>query len=85
VRQAHALGIARRGIGIERELGAFRQINGPVGEFADPELRPLQIEQNADRPADFLFNIANHLNALAHRRVIGMTHVDAKEIGAGTI
>ena len=35
--------------------------------------------------SDFLLDGPDHLHALAHRSMIAMTHVDAEEIGAGTI
>jgi hypothetical protein len=41
VRQVHPRGVARGGIGVERERAAFRQRGRIGGEAADPELGAL--------------------------------------------
>jgi hypothetical protein len=51
MRQAHAPLVARRGIEVETERGARLQSNRTVGEGADAQFGPLQVEQHAYRPA----------------------------------
>jgi hypothetical protein len=76
-------GIARRGIGVEREFRAARQNGGVVLESADTQLRPLQIDERGDRPAAFLLEVADDPHQLAHAVMRRMAHVDAEDIGAG--
>ena len=47
VRKLHARRVARRGIGIKDEFGAFGQHDRLVGESAYAQLRPLQVDQYA--------------------------------------
>ena len=47
----HARRVAGRRIGVEREGRAVVEHRRAVGECADPQLRPLQVDQDADRPA----------------------------------
>ena len=54
-----------------------------VGEGAEPQLRPLQVDQNADRAIVFGFDRADRSDQLAHPLVIGVAHIDAKHVGAG--
>ena len=51
MRQVDALGIARRRVGVEHEGVAVFHRRGAAGECAEAQLRPLQIDQDADRPA----------------------------------
>ncbi len=83
VRQVHARGVARRRIGIEREALALGQRGGIGREAADPELRSLQVDENADRPAVLAFDRADRRHQLAHALVRGVAHVDAEDVGAG--
>ncbi len=52
MRQMNARRVARRRIVVEREGLAERQLDAAVGELADAQLRPLQVGEDADRPAD---------------------------------
>ena len=83
MRKIDARLVAERRIGIEREGVALAQLRRPGLEFADAQLRPLQIDENADRPVVLLLERANHRDALAHRVVRGVAHVDAEDVGAG--
>ena len=49
--QLDARRVAGLGIGIEDEGLAERQVDGLVGEHADAQLRPLQVDEDADRVA----------------------------------
>ena len=83
MRQMHAGGVAGRGIGVEDELLALVEVGRVVLERAEPQLRPLQIDQDADRPAILGFDRADRRHELAHPVVAGVAHVDAKDVGAG--
>ena len=82
VRQVHALGIAGRRIGVEHEAFALRQRRGTGGEAADAQLRPLQIDQDADRPIVLGLDRADRRHQFAHARMRGVAHVDAEDVGA---
>ena len=45
---------------------AFRQHDRAAGESADPQLRTLQIDQDADRPAVLVLDRADRRDQLAH-------------------
>ena len=64
---------------VERERFAVAKV-APFGNIADTKFRPLQIDENADRAADFLFERADHRDPLAHAVVRGMAHVDAEDV-----
>jgi hypothetical protein len=83
VRQVHPLGIARRGIGVEREGFALGEHGRIVREASDPELGALEIEQNPDRPAVLGFQRPDRRHQLTHARMRGVTHIDAEDVGAG--
>ena len=70
-------------IGVEHEGLALHQHRGSAGEGPDPELRSLQVDQDADRPAVLAFDRADRRHQLAHARVRGVAHVDAEDVGAG--
>src|SRR5207302_1738711 len=72
-----------RWIGVELEGGAVGQGDGARREGADPKLRSLQIDQDADRPPVLEFDRADCRHELAHAVVRSMAHVDAEDVGAG--
>src|SRR5205085_3490292 len=49
---------------------------------AETEFWPLQVDQDADRPAIAALDIADGTHQLAHLVVRGVAHVDAEHIGA---
>ncbi len=83
MRQLHALGVAGRRIGVEHEVLTLVDLGRAVLEGAEPQLRALQIDQDADRPAVFGFDRADRGHQFAHPLVIGVAHIDAKHVGAG--
>ena len=83
VGQAHARLIARCGIRIEDEGRALLELHAAVVEFAQTELGPLQIGENADGPAAIGLELAQHRHALAQLLVAAMAHVDAEDVDAG--
>ena len=74
---------SRRRVRVEREGVAVAQLNAAAVEFADAQLRSLQVNENADRPPDFLLERADHRDAFAHRVMRGVAHVDPEDVGAG--
>jgi len=52
-------------------------------ERANAQFRPLQIAQDGDRPAEFLFDFAHGRDGFGVRGMVAMAHIDAKRIGAG--
>ncbi len=79
--QLNARGVARRRIGVERESVPLVQFGAAVGEQAEPELRPLQVDEHADRPARLLLERADHRDPRAHVVMRGVAHVDAEDVG----
>ena len=69
MRQVHAVDVAGRRVAVEHEGRALGEFDAAVGELADPQLRALQIDQDADRAAIVGFERADHADALAHRVV----------------
>ena len=82
VGQLDAGRVAGVGIVIEHEALADHQVDGLVGEHADPELRSLQVDENADRVAFLGLDLADGRHQLAHELVIAVAHVDAEDIRA---
>ena len=83
MRQVHTRRVAGGGIGIEGEGLALDQCHRVGGEAADAQLRALEIDQNADRPAVLGFDRTARRDQLAHPLVRRVTHVDAEDVGAG--
>ncbi len=81
--QLDARRVARFGVGIEHEGLTDRQVDGLVGELADAQFRPLQIDENADRVAFLGLNLADGGHQPAHEVVVGMAHIDAEDIRTG--
>ena len=83
MRQVDARGIAGLGIVVQREGLPDRQRFAAAEELADPQLGPLQVRQDADRPPDGGLYRADALDQGAHGIVVGMAHIDAEDIRAG--
>ena len=79
----------RRGPGrflaVERERLACREHRRAALEVADPELRPLQIDQDRGRPPLLLLERANRLEQRDLRRLVAMAHVDPERVRAGLV
>ena len=54
-----------------------------AGEGAKPELRALQVDEDADRAVHFFLERADRRHPLAHPVMRGVAHVDAEHVGAG--
>ena len=83
VRQMHPLGVARRLVGVEGEGLALDQHGAIAPESADPELRPLQVDEDADGAAVAPLQLADGGHALAQAVARGVAHVDAEDVDAG--
>jgi len=83
MRQGGALVVARRLVEVEPEFGARRQRDLAVAERADAQLRALQVEQDADRPAEALLKGADGLHAGAMVLVHAVAEVEAEDVDAG--
>ena len=72
-----------------RPIGILVDLQGPklrLGAFverAQAQLRSLQIDQDADRPAVAALDIADGRDQFAHLVMRGVAHIDAEHIGAG--
>jgi hypothetical protein len=69
---------------VEPEGGAGLQHDLALGEGADPQLRPLQVEQDADRAAQRAFERTQDVEALLVVVVGAVAEVQAEHVGAGT-
>ena len=67
MRQIDARRVAGLRIVVEREGLAERQLLLAVGEFADAQLRSLQVGEDADRPADRFLDGADAADQRPHR------------------
>jgi hypothetical protein len=83
MRQAHASLVAWRGIEVQTEGGARLQPDRAGGEGADTQLRPLQVEQHADRPAGLALHLADEVQPLAMLGVGTVAEVQAEHIRTG--
>ena len=83
VRQVYACGIPRTGIAVEHKCLALDQGCRTVGKAANPQLGPLQIDQDANGPSVLGLNRADRRDELAHALMRRVTHVDAKHVGTG--
>ena len=81
--EVHARLPAGRGVAVEDEGLAVPQVDGAVDECAEPELRPLQVDKDADRATGLLLDVADHRDPLAHPVMRSMAHVDPEHVGSG--
>ena len=81
--QVDPLRVAWLLVGIEHERRAFAQLDTAVLERIQPELRALQVDEDADRPIQLLLDRADRFHVAAHRFVRRVAHVDAENVGAG--
>ncbi len=69
VRQADPLGVARGRVEVQAQGLAAHQLHLALGEGADPQLRPLQVHEDAQGVVQFALYLADPLVALG---VVGM-------------
>src|SRR5208283_3534049 len=77
VRHADAILVSWLVIQVEVERRAGRQLDQPVGELADPELRTPQIGKDRDRPPYFLLDLTNDIVARLMILMRAMAEVEA--------
>src|SRR6185295_9972111 len=82
---ADALLIAEPWIEVDDEGVAVLELDAAAGEDADPQLGPLQVGEDADRPPDIGFDLADDGDQLPQIIVARMAHVDAEEIRTGAV
>ena len=75
--------VAGRCVVIQNEVAAFVDHGRVVDESAEPQLRALQIDQNADRPIVLGLDGADRPDELPHLVMRRVTHVDAEHVNAG--
>ncbi|CAM2186194.1 hypothetical protein PSAC2689_60296 [Paraburkholderia sacchari] len=83
MRQRRARLIARRRIEIETETRAHGEFRKTRLERAEAQLRSLEIEQNADRAAIFLFKAADFRMTLGMIVVRAVAEIQSEDIDAG--
>ena len=83
MRQIGARCVTGRRIGVEDERSAFVDRHRPADKGAEPQLRSLQIDQNADRTAACFLDGADRRHQFAHAVLAGVAHIDAKHVDAG--
>ena len=83
MRQIDARLAAGSGVAVKDEGLAVAKVDAAACERAEPELRPLQVDKDADRAAGLFLDLADHRDPLPHPVMRGVAHVDAKDVGAG--
>ncbi len=82
MRQGRPAGVALGFGKVEAERRALFQ-NRALGHLADTQLRSLQIDEDADGPAQLCFDVANRLVPCRHIVVAAMAHIEPEHVGAG--
>ena len=83
VREIDAVGIARRRIRIENEGLTVLQFGRVADEGAEPQLRSLEIHEDADRALGFALDGTDHLDPLGELLTSQMAHIDAEHVRTG--
>ena len=83
VRQVHLPEAAERLAADEADDVPFRDADGAGFEFADAELGPLQIDEDADRAGELGFDLADDGVCVANHLGRGVTHIDAEHVRSG--
>jgi hypothetical protein len=82
VRQWRAVLVAGLVVEIEPEMTARRQLRFAAFKIAEPQFRPLQIGEDADRPPDFLFDRTDFFEARAVLVMRAVAEIEAEHIDA---
>jgi hypothetical protein len=83
MRQCGAAPIALCRIEIEAESVAGGDLDRAVGEIAEPELRALQIGENADRPSGLRFDAPDFLEQHTLLVVAAMAEIQPENVHSG--
>ena len=81
--QVDPLGVAKRLDLVEGEGLAVLERDLLIREFANAQLGPLQVGENADGPGIFFLQRTDGCVLHLYQVVLGMAHVDAENVGAG--
>ena len=68
---------------VEAECAPGRQLDLAAGEIAEPQLRPLHVGEDADRPAGIGFDLADRLEAGAVIVMRAVAEIEAEHVDAG--
>ncbi len=66
----------------ETQNVAFGELDAAGFELPDAQLRPLQIDEDADRTGELGFDLADNGVSLAQHLGRRVTHIDAEHVGA---
>ena len=83
VRQRDAGGVAVGRVEVEAEARPLLERHRAGGEGAAPELRPLQVGEDADRAADLGLDLADERVAPGDVVLGAVAHVEPEHVGAG--
>src|SRR5262249_35243791 len=75
--------VAGRRVEVEAEAIAGLELDRSGGEGAEPELRPLQVGEDADRPPGLLLERADRVDALPVVVVRAVAEVEPEHVDAG--
>ncbi|MNO85104.1 hypothetical protein D3C76_764660 [compost metagenome] len=83
VRQVDPASIAGRGVEVQTQGLAAHQLYLAFGELADPQLRPLQVHEDAQRVVQLAFDFADPLVTHGVVAVLAVAEVQAKDVHPG--
>ncbi|MDT4851699.1 hypothetical protein FQZ97_858900 [compost metagenome] len=83
VRQVDPAGVARGAVQVQAKGLAALQIDLAGGKAADPQFRPLQVHEDADRHVQLLLHFAHPGVALGVVGVFAVAEVEAEQIDPG--
>ena len=83
VRQADSFCVTRGAVQVQTEGLAALEHDLAVGEGPDPQFRPLQVHEDADRRVQALLHFAHPLVALGMVGVLAVAEVEAKQVDPG--
>ena len=82
MRQRHPVAVAGRGVEVEADASPFRDHERPFGHRAEPQLRPLEVGQDGDRPAGPGLDIAHDIEAFPVLLVAAVAEIETENVGA---
>ncbi len=83
VRQVDPALIARCRVQVQAQGLAAHQLHLALGKLPDPQLRPLQVHQDAQRVIQLALHLANPLVALGVIGMVAVAEVEAEDIHPG--
>src|SRR5947209_20318364 len=80
MRQGRAARVAGLCVEVETEMAPRRQLRFAASKIAEPQFRPLQIGEDADRPSDLGFDRADLLKSRAVLVMCAVAEIEAEHI-----